>query len=106
MIARLAKIDPEPIRETVEPLALTVNQVGRLLGISGRTVWRLVAKGELAPPVAIGSSARFKRGDVEAYLEGLPYRKENLRPKPTRATAGTRTGPAKGPRNKQHKAPA
>jgi excisionase family DNA binding protein len=101
MIARLAKIDPEPVRETVEPLALTVNQVGRLLGISGRTVWRLVAKGELAPPVAIGSSARFKRGDVEAFLDGLPYRKENLRPKPGRQPAEKKAVPARASQ-KQH----
>jgi excisionase family DNA binding protein len=88
----IARVTAEPVdAPDLVPIALTVDQVGRLLGVSARTVWRLVAAGELAQPVAIGSSARWRRGDVEAYLDDLRPYQGALRPKPPRPPATERS---------------
>jgi len=50
---------------------LTLGQVAEVLSGSVRTVWRLVARGELPAPVKVGRSARLCLSDVEAYLERL-----------------------------------
>ncbi len=47
---------------------LTREEVGELLGISPRTVARLVARGEL-PVVRIGRLARYRGTDVTAVIE-------------------------------------
>ena len=48
---------------------LSANQAGKLLGVSGKTVIRMMRDGEF-PGYDIGSSGfKFKRGDIEAYLE-------------------------------------
>ena len=50
---------------------LRVEQVAEALGISKRTVWRLVSGGQLPQPVAIGRCKRWKQGDVERFVAGL-----------------------------------
>lgn len=52
-------------------LLLNVTQVAKRLGISIRTVWRLTSAGQLAQPVAIGRCKRWRRRDVEAFVESL-----------------------------------
>ena len=44
---------------------LTLGQVAEVLSGSVRTVWRLVARGELPAPVKVGRSARLCLSDVE-----------------------------------------
>lgn len=44
-------------------------EVGRLLGVSPRTVDRLLAAGEL-PKVKVGRRSLCRRADVESYAEG------------------------------------
>ena len=48
-------------------LALPV--VAGKLTCGTRTVWRLVASGELQPPIHVGGGARWRRKDVQQYLE-------------------------------------
>ena len=50
---------------------LRVEQVAEVLGISKRTVWRLVSGGQLPQPVAIGRCKRWKQADVERFVESL-----------------------------------
>jgi predicted DNA-binding transcriptional regulator AlpA len=39
-----------------------------MLNISTRSVWRLVAAGDLTPPAKIGGSSQFVRAEVESYM--------------------------------------
>jgi len=50
---------------------LTLDKVAELLSVTKRTVYRLIAKGELAMPHKIGHSVRFFVSDVTAYFEKL-----------------------------------
>lgn len=56
-----------------EPLLLPVERVAELLGISKRTVWRKLSAGEIVEPLRIGKSVRWRRQDVESWVEqGCP----------------------------------
>ena len=52
---------------TVEGL-LTYDHAGKLLGVSGRTVWTLVDRGELSA-VRFGHSVRIDPADLRAFIE-------------------------------------
>lgn len=55
----------------VEPTAvlmLNVNKVASMLGIGVRTVWRMVDRGELPPPVALGARRLWHRPSLEAFI--------------------------------------
>jgi predicted DNA-binding transcriptional regulator AlpA len=52
---------------------LTAEQLGKLLQISPRSVWRKKSSGELCQPIKIGGTTRWRLRDVEAWLdEGCP----------------------------------
>lgn len=51
-------------------LALSYDAAGRRLGVSGRTVRRLVAESKL-PAVDIGACRRIRVADLAAYVAGL-----------------------------------
>ena len=46
-------------------------QVAERLAISERTVRRLVAQGDLAPPLRIGRATRWRESDVLDYIHRL-----------------------------------
>lgn len=48
---------------------LSTQQVARRFSVSTRTVWRLVARGDLRPPVALGDpkNRRWPLGEIEAF---------------------------------------
>ena len=47
---------------------LTYDQAGKLLGVTGRTVWTLVHRGDL-PAVRFGHSVRIDPADLRAFIE-------------------------------------
>ena len=49
---------------------LTVKQIAMTLNCSTRSVWRLVAEGELPQPMAVGHLRRWNPADIETYLTG------------------------------------
>lgn len=51
---------------------LSANEAGNLLGVTGKTVIRMVEKGEITG-YRVGNVWRFKRGDIEEYLEAHRY---------------------------------
>lgn len=51
---------------------LSANQAGKLLGVSGKTIIRMMRDGDF-PGYDIGSSWKFKRGEIEAYLESRRF---------------------------------
>jgi excisionase family DNA binding protein len=54
-----------------DQLLITKGEAAERLGVSVRTVERLVATGRL-PQVHVERSARFRVKDLESYVEGLP----------------------------------
>ena len=58
-----------------QPLLLSASELATLLGISGRTVWRLDASGKLPKAVRIGGAKRWRRLEIEAFVNaGCPAR--------------------------------
>jgi excisionase family DNA binding protein len=51
---------------------LSANEAGKVIGVTGKTIIRMSEKGEITG-YRVGSVWRFKRGDVEAYLEAHRY---------------------------------
>ena len=47
---------------------LTYDQAGKLLGVTGRTVWTLVHRGDLLA-VRFGQSVRIDPGDLRVFIE-------------------------------------
>ncbi len=50
---------------------ISIRQLSGILAVSTRTIYRLVARGELAPPIQVGGSQRFFASDVAKYLKRL-----------------------------------
>lgn len=54
---------------------LTVAEVAAILAVSVRTVWRLNSGGQLPEAVSIGSSKRWRRDEIFAWIKtGCPVR--------------------------------
>jgi excisionase family DNA binding protein len=51
---------------------LSANQAGKILGVSGKTVIRMMEDGNF-PGYKIGSAWKFKRGDIESYIESRKF---------------------------------
>ena len=50
---------------------VSIRNVSLQLDLSTRAVYRLVAKGEIPPPVKVGGSTRFYQSDLDDYLNRL-----------------------------------
>lgn len=53
-----------------EARLLTVKEVSYMLGVSTRTVWRRVSAGEMPEPIQVGRLAKWRRSEVERWLNG------------------------------------
>jgi excisionase family DNA binding protein len=65
--------------EDVQPEFYTVGQLADLLQLTPMTIYRMVRRGELACH-AIGRIKRFRRGDVETFLENSRQPAEGDKP--------------------------
>lgn len=55
------------------PLLIPACELARLLGISKRTLWRLLSAGKLPVPVRLGNSVRWRLDEVEQWISrGCP----------------------------------
>jgi excisionase family DNA binding protein len=55
---------------------LSARAAGKILGVSGKTTIRMMRDGEF-PGFDIGMAGfKFKRGDIEAYLESKRFQSE------------------------------
>jgi len=70
MAVSTASSDAEPV---TDKLLMTKRETAALLGVSVRTVERLVTSGSLSP-VQVSRSVRFLRADLDTYLAGLRSR--------------------------------
>jgi excisionase family DNA binding protein len=60
---------PQSSSDTL-PLLLTAGQAGRYIGVSVRTLWRLVSAKQLPEPLHVGRAARWRRADLDAAITG------------------------------------
>jgi len=68
---------------------LTIKEVASYLKLTERTLYRLAQEG-LVPGFKVGSSWRFKRADIERWIEG---QKERVLKAETHPGSTTRKGP-------------
>ena len=65
----------------VKPEIIRTNALAEMLGISRVTLWRRVRDGEMPRPFRLGGpctkAVGWKRGEIEAWLEGLRRTKGN-----------------------------
>lgn len=51
---------------------LTARQVGELMSVSTRTIWRMLSREQLPEPIRIGSRlTRWRLADIETFLAGV-----------------------------------
>ena len=60
--------NPDIDTPNLKPIVLTAEQVGQLLGISVRSVWRFSSAGELPGPFSIGRSKRWDLRTIEEFI--------------------------------------
>jgi excisionase family DNA binding protein len=53
----------------IRPLTLDVREVAQLLGVSKRTVYRLLDAGEIPKPMKLRNATRWRRTDSELFVE-------------------------------------
>ena len=57
----------------VDRVLMDVGQLARMLDVSTRTLWRMLSAGQLVEPIKLGGSTRWRRRDVEEWVEaGCP----------------------------------
>jgi len=59
--------------QSTEPKLITVRELSGLLGMSKRTIWRLLSAGQVPQPVRIGRSTRWRLDEVRRWIDsGCP----------------------------------
>jgi excisionase family DNA binding protein len=53
----------------IEPLTLDAIEVAQLLGVSKRTVYRLLDEGQIPKPIKLRNATRWRRSDIELFVE-------------------------------------
>lgn len=54
---------------TTPSLVMNIDELGQLLRVSVRTIWRKVSTGELPAPIAIGRSKRWSRAAISEWVK-------------------------------------
>lgn len=57
-----------PVDRAGEPLLINADTVAGMLGISTRSVWRLLSASKLLEPVRIGGSVRWRKSEVARWV--------------------------------------
>lgn len=59
-----------------DPLLVTSTQLSERLGVSMRTLWRMVARGDLPQPIRYNRKlVRWKAKDIERHIRESPTNK-------------------------------
>ena len=68
MSTNVPRTTGQPVNADVEPLLLTITQASEVLNIGRSTIYELIWAGHLTP-VRLGRSVRFRRADLEHFVE-------------------------------------
>jgi predicted DNA-binding transcriptional regulator AlpA len=60
--------NPSHVNERQPALLVKAAEVARLMGISTRSLWRLVRAQQFPRPVRVGHCSRWRLADVEAWV--------------------------------------
>ena len=69
MTASLA--DTHEMPAELAPALLTVDQAAAYVGMSRRWIYRAASAAEFPSPVKIGRATRWRRSDLDEWVEGL-----------------------------------
>lgn len=62
--------------QSTHPAALlSAEEVGRLLGVSVRSIWRMLSAGEIPPPIKVGGLTKWRRDEIQAMIDLGPASK-------------------------------
>lgn len=61
-----------------EDCLVSLRHAASRLGISTRALYRLMAKGEIPPPVKVGGASRLYESDLEDYMQRLKQKRNRL----------------------------
>jgi excisionase family DNA binding protein len=68
---------PDDGRPGLTPTLINATKLAEILGISQRTIWRLISKGQMIQPIRIGTSVRWRLDQVKSWIEnGCPAPEE------------------------------
>lgn len=59
----------QPESNPTPSLTLNTEAVAQLLGVSKRTVYRLLDAGQIPRPIKLGNATRWRRSDVELFVK-------------------------------------
>ena len=60
-------------QQKTTPTLINAHELAEILGISQRTIWRLISTGKLIQPIRIGTSVRWRLDQVNEWIEsGCP----------------------------------
>ncbi len=51
------------------PELLTIRELATILKVSQRSIWRLVASGQLVEPLRVGGSIRWRPDDIRDWID-------------------------------------
>ncbi len=90
--AEVSKLGEERGQEKPDPPSrlVDVKEVAQLLGLSRRTVWKMSTCGMLPPPIKLGRSSRWRRRDIESWIDGKAQAAENERQQLAKKWRGSR----------------
>jgi excisionase family DNA binding protein len=61
-----------------EPVLLPASKVARMLQVSTRTLWRLLAAGKMINPIKLGRSVRWRKDELMKWIAaGCPPRSQD-----------------------------
>lgn len=71
----MAAVPSPTANVTLEPLAISAQQLARMLGLSVRTIRSMDSSGKLPRPIRLNGSVRWVVSEIEAWLPaGAPDR--------------------------------
>jgi excisionase family DNA binding protein len=59
---------PKTLRESIQPLVVSIAEAAILLGICERTVWRIIAARDIEV-VTVGGSKKIRVKEIDRYLD-------------------------------------
>ena len=64
-------VDNAQTENSIGRQLISMKDAGEILGISQRCLYRLIASGELPPPVKIGRASRMVLSEIDDYIEKI-----------------------------------
>ncbi len=68
------RFSPAPTEADLPPpILISVDELATILGVSSRTVWRLLSAGKLLHPIRLGGVVRWRYAEVRQWIDdGCP----------------------------------